>query len=351
MKCLSIIIPVYNGESFLEQLIKNIVEQNSPTNLEYDVILINDGSKDNTETVILSLLEEYPFIKYIKQKNGGIAAARNAGLANAEGKYVTFIDQDDSLVGGYFSFVKLLDESNADFLISNPTIFCDSTSIVRQVIIKDELINREDIVDLCRIVIGGQYLPKIHKKNQNRHVTNSVWNCIYRRSFIESNQIRFEKYVDFEDDWIFTVNCLNNAESVYLCAETYYCWNISETSESHRNKYISDFYNKRMQIIEWIRTKYEGLKLDNAATQSFDLLLSKRTILWGFYNECWNPDNSIEDKLETIRMITESELNKFNSKEYSLDGTKEKLLFNLLIKKHYKLAFMLNTIVFKRHFH
>lgn len=92
---LSIIIPVYNTEHFLERCLNSIVSQFDEK--EGEIILVNDGSTDNSEIICQEFEKKYPFIKYFKKQNGGLSSARNFGLDHASKDYVFFIDSDDWL--------------------------------------------------------------------------------------------------------------------------------------------------------------------------------------------------------------------------------------------------------------
>lgn len=95
---LSIIIPVYNAESYIRDCLDSLVNQK--TQYKYEVILVNDGSTDDTQNVI-NEYSIYPFFKIVKQKNGGISSARNTGLKLAQGYYIGFIDNDDWVAPNY----------------------------------------------------------------------------------------------------------------------------------------------------------------------------------------------------------------------------------------------------------
>ena len=90
---LSIIVPVYNAEKFLKKCMDSIVEQE--TKYHFEVIAVNDGSTDKSIEILNDYKEKYDFIKVINQENGGAAKARNNGINNARGKYISFIDSDD----------------------------------------------------------------------------------------------------------------------------------------------------------------------------------------------------------------------------------------------------------------
>ncbi len=88
----SIIVPVYNVEKYIEKCILSIINQ-TYTNLE--IIIVNDGSLDHSENIIKEYISKDNRIKYIKRENGGLGAARNTGIENATGKYIAFVDSDD----------------------------------------------------------------------------------------------------------------------------------------------------------------------------------------------------------------------------------------------------------------
>ena len=95
MKSISIIIPIYNVENYLAQCLDSIYSQLTPT---MEVILVNDGSKDNSLAICQEYLKKYPGTILIDKKNGGLSDARNAGTEKATGKYVFYLDSDDWLV-------------------------------------------------------------------------------------------------------------------------------------------------------------------------------------------------------------------------------------------------------------
>lgn len=93
---LSIVVPVYNAEAFVSKTIENLIKED----LDKEIILVNDGSTDNSLKVLTSYANKYHYIKVINQKNKGVSAARNAGINAANGKYIYFIDCDDQIDSG-----------------------------------------------------------------------------------------------------------------------------------------------------------------------------------------------------------------------------------------------------------
>jgi glycosyltransferase involved in cell wall biosynthesis len=94
MKRLSIIVPIYNVENYVERCLRSLEDQNIPKD-SYEIICINDGSPDKCREIIVGLQTEYNNIILIDQENQGVSCARNNGIKNASGKYLLFIDPDD----------------------------------------------------------------------------------------------------------------------------------------------------------------------------------------------------------------------------------------------------------------
>ena len=92
MPLISLIIPVYNVEKYLKNCVDSVIKQNYE---DMEIILVDDGSKDNSPRICDEYSEKYDFINVIHQKNGGASVARNTGIDAATGKYLMFIDSDD----------------------------------------------------------------------------------------------------------------------------------------------------------------------------------------------------------------------------------------------------------------
>ena len=114
---ISVIVPVYNVEKYLRRCLDSLVNQ---TFKDFEVILVNDGSPDNSQSIIDEYQSKYPFIKSLKKENGGMSSARNMGLDNAVGEYIAFVDSDDYVE--VFFLEKLYNraiETNSDVVICN----------------------------------------------------------------------------------------------------------------------------------------------------------------------------------------------------------------------------------------
>ena len=115
MPKVSIIIPVYNVEKYIKKCLESLAEQ---TLQDFEIIIVNDGTKDNSEEIILNYQKEHPEmpIKYLKKENGGLASARNYGVKFATGKYISFFDPDDYLDKDLYKNLEKYMDDNIDVI-------------------------------------------------------------------------------------------------------------------------------------------------------------------------------------------------------------------------------------------
>lgn len=128
---MSIIIPIYNQEAYLEECLSSIINQSG---IDYEVILVNDGSTDGSEDICRKYTRRYSNFKYIYQNNAGLGEARNTGLTYAHGKYLLFLDSDDAIqknsIGKLFSYA----EENAADIVYFDEMVCDEKLAVQSIV-------------------------------------------------------------------------------------------------------------------------------------------------------------------------------------------------------------------------
>lgn len=178
---ISVIVPCYNVEKYVVECLKSIVEQ-SYENLE--IIVVNDGSTDNTEREILPFLEDER-VKYIVQENQGLSGARNAGLDNISGEYVCLIDSDDFI---HPDFVKTLYQNLTEYDVD--IAFCDAYRSNEKIYF-DEVGQEENITIFTR----DEVMQEIGKTPN----TIVVWNKLYKKNIF--NKLRFELGRIHEDEF------------------------------------------------------------------------------------------------------------------------------------------------------
>lgn len=194
---LSFIVPVYNVEPYIEECLRSILSCSFENK---ELIIINDGSTDNSESIILSFVKNYSFIKYIKKENEGMSSARNAGLEVANGKYCLFIDSDDVIDSNYiFELIKTAEESNAQIVVGDYYEFSTNHKKLRldKSNFSGSLINETDRL----------------KKILNLEISFAIWNKLYLTSFLKNNNLKFKVGYWFEDlDFVF--KCFYKANEI-----------------------------------------------------------------------------------------------------------------------------------------
>ena len=186
----SIIVPIYNVERYLEQCIESVLAQDYQN---YELILVDDGSPDNSIDICVKFAKQYPNIIFIRKINGGLSDARNAGIKLARGKYLMFLDSDDYWDGTTIlsDLQKIITENNPDVIFNYlKSVYPDK--IVNHYIKRDKLTGsfQEDFQDLYQ---DGIYL-------------GFAWTKVIKKEIILKNHLLFIKGRNFEDiPWSFSL--------------------------------------------------------------------------------------------------------------------------------------------------
>lgn len=180
---LSIIVPVYNVEKYLERCVDSLLHQDIDKS-EYEIILINDGSTDKSYEIARQMKSKHGNIVLFSQENKGQSAARNVGLDIAKGKYIMFVDSDDILEPNILKDLVAVSEKNFLDLCFYSTVFEYEDGRKRW---EKQTKFKEGIV------YNGEYLVL------NGMNISSVWQCLFSYSFLNSSQIRFYEGIIHED--------------------------------------------------------------------------------------------------------------------------------------------------------
>lgn len=228
---ISIIVPSYNAEKYIDKCIKTLINQ---TKKELEFIIINDGSTDSTEDIIKSYNDKR--IKYFKNKNQGISKTRNFGIDKAKGKYIMFVDSDD-----------YIEENACEILFNN----IESTN--SDLVVSDFYIVKDDKKEKFSINSFNDTSLKDNPKLLNI-VNTAPWNKIYKRDLIINNNIRFPENLKYEDA-PFVLECLDKANKISklnLYTYDYIIHNNSETTV--RDERVFDLF----KILDIIRNYFSN---------------------------------------------------------------------------------------------
>lgn len=200
---LSIIVPAYKVRDFIAKCLSSLEQQDIPHS-DYEIIVINDGSPDDSADIVTRMQADYPNILLLNQTNQGVSVARNNGIAQARGKYIMAIDPDDYVLTN--TFKRILDKADAqqlDVFYLNFEIFNADGQAIWQT----------DFSPLENQIFGGvagYYAPRVPDGRD----PNRSWAILYRRELLEKYSLKYPKDVPFLEDGAFLVKVFSVAGRV-----------------------------------------------------------------------------------------------------------------------------------------
>ena len=316
----SVIVPVYNVEKFIDKCLNSIVNQ---TLKEIEIIVVNDGSPDNSQKIIDKYVKKYPdkIKSYIKE-NGGQGSARNYGLKKATGEYIGYVDSDDFVEKDmYKKLYNKAKENNYDIVV------CGNYNVSEDYQNKniDAFINNYN-TDLENIFFGKM----------------AVWNKIYKRDILIKNKLEFKEKVWYED-LAFTLKAIMNSNTFAFIDEPLYDYLIREgstmnNSNVQRNLEILDAFNDILSYIQHNKkeeyfSKIEFLAIDHIYISAIVRVLKAEA------------DDKV--KRETINKLIDYMNKKFpnykNNKYINTLSKNRKIIYKLINIKMYGLI----NLIFK----
>lgn len=218
---ISVIVPIYNAEKYLKECLESILEQ---TYKNLEILLIDDGSTDNSSKIVERYKKVDDRIKAFMQENGGQSKARNLGIQNAKGNYLVFVDSDDIIGENHIiNLYEALKETNSDIAMSLFTkSICDLTNCVNR--------NYE--------IISGNYMEMIRQLTQRNFPLMAPTCKIYSRKSLKN--ISFYEGIIYEDG-LFFHEMLNNIDQVVLVDSVSYYYRTSENSTLTSKVSIKNF--------------------------------------------------------------------------------------------------------------
>ena len=199
MAVISVIVPVYKVEKFLDRCINSIIQQTF-TNLE--IILVDDGSPDRSGEICDEWKMKDKRIRVIHKENGGLSDARNKGLDVATGDYVAFIDSDDFVAENYLEKIYRPDE---EMVIGG----------VAKVDINGKVIER-----ICPYLDGNVYIEDMAKTFYKEQLATGIYGFVssklIKKSVIEKNKIRFDSKINLAEDYDFFLKIYGCIEQVWF---------------------------------------------------------------------------------------------------------------------------------------
>ena len=231
----SIIIPAYNAEAYLSRCLDSIFSQEFD---DYEVIVINDGSTDNTANILSEYSSKHPNLQVLTQSNQGMATARNRGLEVAQGDYVLFVDSDDQITEGA---LKTLSNqlSGKDIIEFGSSIFNEETQTITHFHLSPFT---------SHLSSGWSYFNHERLIPRPVHFV-CVWQRTYRRAFLEENNLRFADGLRRAEDDLFTTMAFLHAQSVRTIADCLYIYHVRAKSITRNSDPKLDADSWRVQQI------------------------------------------------------------------------------------------------------
>ena len=255
MNTVSIIIPIYNAALYIEACLDSIQKQ---TYRLFEVILVDDGSTDASGLICdLYAKKDKRFTVY-HRKNAGVSASRNFGLAHASGKYILFVDADDTIDPGMLSgCVQLAEKNQADLVICSFRYYMtdENNRVVENSLGSEACVSPGELFDHWFMVIA------------ENEILNPPWNKFIRKDLLDANHIRFHEEFSICEDMKFSIQTINASKRVVLTGNMYYNYYLKSTGtlvfKFHENYYeaLTCFYHSAYQYCNKFEHNSNQLRL------------------------------------------------------------------------------------------
>lgn len=264
MPKVSLIIPVYNVSRYLKRCIDSIASQ---TFTDFEAIFINDGSTDNSELLCRTLIADYPNMRVLTKKNGGLSSARLYGFNKAVGQYIAFVDSDDYLEPKYIeSLYNAIVHNSADMSICSYFLDNDSKKSVHTLCYdsKRNIIEKQDVF---KDYILPQ-LPDVYGKSQ--FIPSFMWLRMFKREIINEELFVSERDV-YQEDLVFSVRSFRSIQRIAIVNVPLYnyCINPGSLTMKYRenvwgmmaNLYNEVLFNTKELMCDELKFRLTGMLL------------------------------------------------------------------------------------------
>ncbi|MCO4542854.1 Exopolysaccharide biosynthesis transcriptional activator EpsA [Streptococcus infantarius subsp. infantarius] len=256
MEKISVIVPVYNVESYLERCINSLLNQ-TYSNLE--IILIDDGSTDRSGQICDQYKNRDEFV-VIHKENAGLGMARNTGLDVATGKYIIFVDSDDYIDNNMIqSLYEEIQKTSSDTCIGGfKRVYANHSDVFKTELPKKEYIGQEVCTELLPIMFGRvEGLPSVEM---------SVWKVMFSNDIIQKNQLRFPSEREFiSEDIIFDTEYYPLSQKV--CISPTVGYNYCDNEDSLTTRYNKERFNKQVILYNELEKRVTELGIRDLAIE------------------------------------------------------------------------------------
>lgn len=311
---ISIIVPVYNAENRLRNTLESILSQSSD---DYEIILINDGSKDNSRDICDEFADKYNHIRVIHQENAGPSVARNRGILEAKGKYLGFVDADDQLDKDWFSFIK-----NAISQYEPDLIITGYRGMYYEV---NNLVTRYIKIPTENFVEGNRDIIKMIQSLINDGLFNPLWNKVYNRKIIVDNLINLNPMYKLGEDFLFNLDYFSKTNNMYIMNKSLYCYMNNNEGLTH------SFVDNKFDKLKGVSLEFRDFLLKNDITLVAYYERLVRNIFSStmelFHKSC---NFNFSEKIDEINHILKDKDVKDLVSSYKPESLRDKLLLIIL---------------------
>lgn len=330
----SIIVPVYRVEKYLDRCVNSLMNQ---TLKDIEIILVDDGSPDNCPRLCDNWAKVDERIKVIHKSNGGLSSARNAGLKVANGKYVGFVDSDDDVeINMYEMMYNVAEQNYVDFVMCDyQRVTTDGNSYLKTLNIREGYYSKDDI-------IKNIYPSLIMSDSIEYGPLLSVWHCLYKLDFLKENNLLFDEDVKWSEDNIFSA-------IVGFCTKSFFymknkgLYHYYQNEGSITTSYRQGAWNVYKTMNNHLRDYFDRIKEYDFSNQlNYHLIYYACNCI----NMAALKHNFTDIKKEISMILSDKDL-KSALKQVNLLNINRKLYLQLLLMK-YQCGFLLTYIVKRR---
>ncbi len=240
---ISVVVPVYNCEEFIEKCVESLMSQTMPHN-RFQIVFVNDGSPDNSGEICRSFVEKYDNIVYFEQENSGVSAARNKGMELSDGKYIIFLDADDELSRNALNSLYSFFEEHYE-----------ETDLVTYKIIPYYGKKRFALHYRYRILRESGIFDLNDEKNC--HITQTTMNiCIKNPK--SGRKVSFDTSLAYHEDQKFCYDVIEEKMTIGYCDEAEYMYLRNPSSVTQNKCYAYYIFEDTMAMWEELFGRYEG---------------------------------------------------------------------------------------------
>lgn len=293
---ITIVVPIYNSSKYLCRCINSIINQ---TYQNLEIILVDDGSTDNSLDMCNKYADKDNRIKVIHKDNSGAAASRNVGINHAMGNYIAFVDSDDYIeLDMYEKMINISKQYDCDIVMCD----CYKENKNEKHIFTHNI--RKGYYD--KNMLFNEYFPTLLATNTVDYPsTISNWTCLFKMKIINDYQIRYKEGMRFSEDWLFGSQFMYYANSFYYMKEKcFYHYMMNDSSVTHT--YYEDKWTLMKQLYLAIKDFFEN-KEDYDFNRQIDLSLL--FIIYHCIGNIKESNNSKKEKtINILKILNDNEV-------------------------------------------